>query len=493
MLQTAGAAALSRAAHARDRRPNLLFIIADDHAGYVLGAQGNRQAQTPNLDRLAAEGTRFARHYCNSPVCTPSRQSILTGQLPHAAGVTVLKTPLDDGRPTLAKTLAGRGYSTAVFGKMHFNTPGRPGLHGFATAWTEDIVLQKWSDAAGPAPDFGTVRTKPPWRPMQDPARIWLNAEKLPFPRVYEQMKSTWTAEQACRYLEEHKDDAFALWVSFQEPHSPFDFPVEYRAKFDPAGFAVPAAGPEDAWQIPLIFRDLSPLEKQGIIAAYYTSVNYLDRNVGVVLERLRSLHLDRDTLVVYMADHGYSLGQHGRFEKHCCYDPAMQVPLIMRWPGHIARRVVEDFSESVDVPPTILDMLGAEPFAIQHGQSLRPYLAGGRAATPRSAIFSEYLENEEACIRTARWKFIHSSGKRARTDGYQTDNPTPGRIVRLFDLEKDPGEFHNVAGRYPEVAAECQKQLLARFRSTHPEAAAEPGGLDAAAATEWYLRPRDA
>jgi len=106
---------------------------------------------------------------------------------------------------------------------------------------------------------------------------------------------------------------------------------------------------------------------------------------------------------VVYMADHGYSLGQHGRFEKHCCYDPAMQVPLIMRWPGRIGRRVVEDFTESVDVPPTILDMLGAEPFAIQHGQSLRPYLAGGRPAAPRSAIFSEYLENEEACIRTAR------------------------------------------------------------------------------------------
>jgi arylsulfatase A-like enzyme len=493
LFQAVGAAATSRTAHARDRRPNLLFIIADDHAGYVLGAQGNRQAQTPNLDRLAAEGTRFARHYCNSPVCTPSRQSILTGQLPHAAGVTVLKTPLDDNRPTLAKTLAGRGYSTAVFGKMHFNTPGRPGLHGFATAWTEDVVLQKWADEVGPAPDFGAVRTKPPWRPMQDPARIWLNAEKLPFPRAYEQMKSTWTAAQACRYLEEHKDDAFALWVSFQEPHSPFDFPVEYRAKFDSAGFAVPAVGPEDAWQIPLIFRDLSPPEKQGIIAAYYTSVNYLDRNVGVVLDRLRRLRLDRDTLVVYMADHGYSLGQHGRFEKHCCYDPAMQVPLIMRWPGRIARRVVEDFTESVDVPPTILDMLGAEPFAIQHGQSLRPYLSGGRPTAPRSAIFSEYLENEEACIRTARWKFIHSSGKRARTDGYQTDHPTPGRIVRLFDLEKDPGEFHNVAGRYPEVAAECSKQLLSRFRSTHPEAAAEPGGLDPAAATEWYLRPRDA
>src|ERR1700722_19817408 len=106
MLQTAGAAAISRAAYARDRRPNLLFIIADDHAGYVLGAQGNRLAQTPHLDRLAAEGTRFARHYCNSPVCTPSRQSFFTSQLPHSSRVTVLETPLAEDRATLATQLS---------------------------------------------------------------------------------------------------------------------------------------------------------------------------------------------------------------------------------------------------------------------------------------------------------------------------------------------------------------------------------------------------
>src|SRR5947208_16776303 len=120
----------SRVAYARDRKPNLLFLMADDHAGYVLGAAGNRRARTPNLDRLASEGTRFASHYCNSPVCTPSRQSILTGQLPHAAGVTVLSTPLDTSRPTIAKNLAAGGFSTAVIGKMHFNRPGQPGLHG---------------------------------------------------------------------------------------------------------------------------------------------------------------------------------------------------------------------------------------------------------------------------------------------------------------------------------------------------------------------------
>ena len=122
---------------AKDRKPNFLFLISDDHAGYVLGCDGNSRVRTPNLDRLAAEGVRFASHYCNSPVCTPSRQSFFTGQLPHAAGVTVLATPLSDSKPTLAKQLKGAGYATGLFGKMHFNQPGRPGLHGFDVAMTE--------------------------------------------------------------------------------------------------------------------------------------------------------------------------------------------------------------------------------------------------------------------------------------------------------------------------------------------------------------------
>lgn len=493
LLKAPAIAAASRVARARDRKPNLLFLIADDHAGYVLGASGNRRAQTPNLDRLASEGARFARHYCNSPVCTPSRQSILTGQLPHAAGVTVLTTPLDTGRPTIAKTLLGSGFSTGVIGKMHFNRPGAPGLHGFQTAWTEDVVGKRWLEAVGPAKPVADIRTKPPWRPFRDPARIWLNAEKLPFPRPYQEMRSTWVANEAARYLQEHRDDRFALWVSFQEPHSPFDFPVEWRDHVRPADFPVPRVGPEDAGQIPLIFRDLSPADKQGIVAAYYTSVNYLDRNVGVVLDKLRQLNLENDTLVVYMADHGYSLGQHGRFEKHCTYEPALQVPLLIRMPGRVSRRVVGDFTESVDVSPTLFDLLGVDRFAVHHGQSLRPYLEGRRPERPRTSIFSEYLENEEACVRTERWKYAHCSGKRKRTDGYATGNPTPGRYVRLYDLKADPGEFTDVAAKHPEVVGELSKLLLERFRATHPESAAEPPRLSTAEAIEWYLRPRDA
>ena len=490
----AGAYLRPRVAYARDRKPNLLYILADDHAGYVMGAQGNSRAYTPNMNQLASEGTRFARHYCNSPVCTPSRQSFFTSQLPHSAGVTVLDGVLAEDKPTLAKQLGASGYQPAVFGKMHFNTAGRPGLHGFDLAETEDIVSRDWAAAVGPTPDFGDIRVKPKWRPFQDPASIWLDSDKLPFPRTYEQMESTWVVQQATNYLREHKDDPFALWVSFREPHSPYNFPIEDRNDFNAADFPVPEVGPEDAGQIPLVFRGLTDKQKQGIIAAYYTSVRFLDRNVGAVLDALRRLNLENDTLVIYMADHGYSLGQHGRFEKHVCYDPALQVPLLMRWPGHIrSGAVVQDFTESIDVPPTLLEMLGAEPFSLNHGQSLSGYLKTGRSTNPRQSIFSEYLENEEACIRTDRWKLIHCSGKRFRLDGYMTDDPLPGLTIHLFDLKNDPGEFLNVASQHPEVVQNLSMQMLSIFRATHPQAAEEPAGKSMNDLLDWYLRPRDA
>ncbi|HEV8147879.1 MAG TPA: sulfatase/phosphatase domain-containing protein, partial [Bryobacteraceae bacterium] len=194
----------------------------------------------------------------------------------------------------------------------------------------------------------------------------------------------------------------------------------------------------------------------------------------------------------VYMADHGYCLGQHGRFEKHCGYDPALRVPLLMRWPGRIRRGVVRDLTEHVDVPATIADLLGIEAPEGRHGRSLRPYLEDG-ATAPRDHIFSEYLENEEAYIRTQQWKFIYCSGRRARGDGYITDNPTPGRYVRLYDLKNDPGEFTNVASANGEVVTRMRTLMLDRFRATHPESSGEPRGLSAEESLDWYLRPRDA
>ncbi len=474
------------------RKPNFVFLIADDHAGYVLGADGNRQAETPNLDRLAREGTRFSAHYCNSPVCTPSRQSFFTGQMPHMAGVTRLPTPLSPDKPTIAKQFKKAGYTTGVIGKMHFNRPAAAGLHGFDYMVTERELAQQWNEAVKPRAIPSEIRTKPQWRPFRDHARIWLNAEKLPYARFDEEMKASFQVRLAGQFLETNKDNPFALWVSFHEPHSPFDFPVEERARISPAAFVPPKIGPEDGWQIPLIFRDLTEEEKQGIIAAYYTSARFLDSNIGQVLDKLRRLNLDENTLIVYTADHGYDLGHHGRFEKHCGYDPAIRVPLIMRYPKRIRQGAVRDLTEHIDLAPTILDMLQLDPVALQHGQSLRPYLEG-RRASPRDHIFSEYLENEEVFLRTRKWKYIFCSGKRKRGDGYETANPAPGRYIRLYDLEKDPGEFHDVAARNPKIVEQMENLVLKRFRDTHPDAAREPGSAARQDSIEFYVRPRDA
>jgi choline-sulfatase len=493
-LLAAGGSGLgaSRAyAQASRKRPNFLFLIADDHAGYVLGADGNPQAQTPNLDRLASDGTRFAGHYCNSPVCTPSRQSFFTGQMPSMAGVTRLPTPLSDAKPTIAKQLKRAGYRTGVIGKMHFNRAAAPGLHGFDYMMTERELAQEWNHVVRPRPIPPDIRTKPQWRPFRDPARIWLNAEKLPFPRYEEEMKAAYQVKLAEQFLEQNRDQPFALWVSFHEPHSPFDFPVEHRNRIDAKGFRPPRVGPEDGWQIPKIFRELSEEDKQGIIAAYYTSTAYLDQNLGRVLDKLKQLKLDENTLVIYTADHGYDLGHHGRFEKHCGYDPALRVPLIMRYPGKIRKGIVKDMTEHIDLAPTVMDLLGADPMPVQHGRSLRPYLEN-RRIEGRDHIFSQYLENEEVFIRTRKWKYIFCAGKRARGDSYDIDNPTPGRYMRLYDLESDPGEFTDVAAKHPKVVEQMQGLILDRFRKTHPEAGKEPGNLGREESIEWYLPPRD-
>ncbi len=480
-------------ARASSRQPNLLFLIADDHAGYAMGCAGNQHAITPNLDNLAAEGVRFSRAYCNSPVCTPSRQSLLTGQMPSSAGVTRLPTPLSLDKPTLSAQLKKAGFHTGVIGKMHFHRDPQPGIFGFDTMLTEDALDRQWRKdvPSSPIPE-GIPTRKMPWLPLKDPARLWLNADCAPYPRRDEEMQATYATRLAGQFLEEHANRPFALWLSLTEPHSPFDFPLEDRGKFDPKRFTPPKAGPEDAWQIPLCFQDLTDADKQGISAAYYTSVHFLDRNVGRILGKLRELGLDENTLVVYLGDNGYCLGEHGRIEKHCGYEPAINVPLLMRMPGRVRPREVRDLTEMVDIAPTILDVLGAAPLPVQHGQSLRPYLEGRRPSAPRQHIVSEYPENEEVYVRTERWKLIHGSGKRARRDGLQTANPTPGRYSLLFDLKADPQEHRNVAAKHPKVVQDLQQKALRRFRSWHPDRANEPAGLALADALEFYLPPRD-
>ncbi|MEK7793206.1 MAG: sulfatase-like hydrolase/transferase, partial [Candidatus Hydrogenedentota bacterium] len=247
-----------------DDRPNVLILCGDDHAPYVMGAYGNTRVRTPNLDRLASQGMQFDRAYCNSPVCTASRQSLLTGRYPSTIGVTQLATPLPESETTLAEMLASAGYRTAALGKMHFNSELR---HGFELRLDlEDHA--KWLGKTGAQSIEANTPALGRWRPFRDPASMWLNSTCLPYPAHDADMPGAWFARKAAEFIQD-ADGPFFLMVSFYEPHSPFHFPVEYARRHDPSEFSAPPVHAADTWQVPAIFKGLTDEEKRGIIAAY--------------------------------------------------------------------------------------------------------------------------------------------------------------------------------------------------------------------------------
>lgn len=482
---------------AAQRRPNILLIVSDDHRTATYGAHGATDVRTPNLDKLAHSGVRFDRAYCNSPMCTSSRQSFLTGRYPRAAGVTMLRTALDEAQVTLADRLRKAGYRTGAFGKMHFNSQL---LHGFEVHQSPRAYNEHLRKRPAPRPLPEDIDILPPWRPFRDHARVWLNGATLPIGQYDSDTRASWYTNEAVAFMREHRDVPFFVQVGYHQPHSPFHFPVEYAGRVDPAGLKVPPIGPEDVPQIPRIFADLTYTEKQGIKASYHTAVEYLDQKVGELLASLEDLGLADNTLVIYLGDHGYHLGEHGRFEKHCFFEDAVAAPLVMRYPGQIRpEQSTEAFVEFVDLAPTILDYTGLSPTDTTPGQelqgkTLRP-LIEGRVKTIRDAVFSEYQPTGEAMIRTDRYKLIYRT-RHEPSDwlGYEPLMPPDGRVVILYDVQKDPREFRNLAGdpAYADVVAELIGRLEAWYRRIPPQGETPPDDLKGMDFLDWAIPPRD-
>jgi choline-sulfatase len=338
------------------------------------------------------------------------------------------------------------------------------------------------------------VEVLPPWRPFRDPARTWLNSGVLPYGAVQADMAGTFFADQAIRYLQAKRDRPFFLMVSFYEPHSPFLFPIDYNGRRDPRLFTVPPVQPQDEWHIPAIFRDLTTAQKQGITAAYYTSVEFVDKNIGLLLDALQATGHERDTLVVLTGDHGYMLGQHGRFEKHCSYEPAVRAPLIFRLPsGDRGGRHSDALVEFIDIVPTILERCGiATPNTVQ-GRSLAAII--NRDVTRhREHVVVEYSENEEAMIRDDRYKLVHITGRRQREDGYATVEPLNHRVIELFDEQSDPDELSNLADN-PEHAGRVEAflhQLADHLRRTARRPELLPKTEDMLTFIDGCLAPHD-
>ena len=475
-------------------RLNVLWICADDLAPYACGAWGGKIARTPNIDRLAARGMRFDRAFCNAPVCTASRQSFLTGRYPRTIGVTQLSTSLPESEITLGELLRDAGYHTAAIGKMHFNSQLKHGFDLRLDAPDHTQMLKERGAATVPA----EIAVQPPWRPFRDPARIWLNSDRLPVGSLDADMSGTWYAGKAAEFLKEHggsKNQAqpFFLRVSFTEPHSPFHFPVEFRDRHRTDEFAVPPVGADDDSQIPAIFRDLTDREKQGIAAAYHTSVEFLDRNVGRVLDALEQAGRLDDTLIVFTGDHGYLLGHHGRFEKHCCFEEAIRAPLIIALPRRTVPATTPALVEFIDIAPTILDYCRVAAPATMQGRTLRP-LISGETLLHRERVFIEYSENEEGAVRDERWKFTYGTGKRERQDGYTTGLPLPGRTIRLYDLESDPAELNNLASRIDQAerVATFTNLLVEHLRRTARRPELIPQSEDVHTVIDYCLQPHD-
>ncbi|GAB2777665.1 choline-sulfatase [Rhabdobacter roseus] len=456
---------------------HIVFIIGDDHSTDVLGCYGNPRIRTPHLDEMARRGVRFTHAFANSPVCTPSRQSFLTGKLPHATGVTLLQTPFPEEQTTLADHLKPLGFTSAVIGKNHFNNKLN---HGFDHRIEgREYLAHRQAHPPRKIPD--ELRTKGTWRPFKDPARIWLNADALPAPYYDADAEGTFYANQAVEFIQKHRDGRFCLWLGFKEPHSPFDFPIEYTGQYKPEDMVLPQGSPEDDRWIPLVFKDLTDDEKRGIIAAYYTSVTYLDKNVGLVLNALREQQLEQDTIVVYIGDHGYLLNDHKRFEKHTMWEPAVKAPLLIQTGGRLgANRTSDALVEFIDLVPTLTEAVGVKSIEGVQGKSLVPLLKqaekrAGEKHQPgkehREYVFSEFLVDNKVMLRSRDWKYVFTSGKSDLGQGYETGHGAPGITHWLYDLKNDPHETRNLApsGRHDRLIQTMQRELIARFRATHP------------------------
>ncbi len=450
-----------------DDLQNVLIIIGDDHSANVLGAYGNEVIRTPNLDRMAARGVRFNRAYANAPLCSASRQSLITGRYPHATGVTLLRTSFPEEQVTIADHLKNEGYVTGIIGKNHFNNKKN---HGFdIKIERRDYFAYREENPGREVPD--SVAVRPQWKPFRDPARIWLNADALPGNSYDADDIGTWYSRQANQFLTDNRDTSFCLVVGFHEPHSPFNFPIEYARKYDPANMPLPEGSLEDDQWVPQIFRDLTEEERRGIVSAYYASAEYLDKNIGLILNRLDSLGLAENTMVVYLGDHGYLLNDHKRFEKHMMWEPAVQAPLLMQAVGHLPEgKALEPMAEFVDVVPTLLEAIKAPPLASVQGKSLLP-LIQQKADTHKSYVFSEFLADNKAMVRSDHWKYIFTTGKRDLAQGYATGYPAPGITHRLYDVINDPDETENLYAdpSLADTVQHLQSELISWFRQTHP------------------------
>lgn len=450
------------------QRPNLLFIMADDHATHALSAYDATLTKTPNLDRLAHEGMRFDNCFCTNALCTPSRATILTGTYNHVNGVTTLETHFDARQPTFPGLIRDAGYRTAMIGKWHL---GHGGIH-------DPRGFDRWAILPGQG-DY------------HDPILIEEGIRQRHAGYVTEiltDLSIEWMERQR------HRDGPFALLLHHKAPHRPWDPPTNDRpanpggdrprpATFDDdhAGHA-PAAREARMGMMDLDQRDLkapvpSGLDEQAELAwrwgrfidDYLACVGAIDVEVGRILDWLDDTGLADDTVVVYTSDQGFFLGDHGWFDKRFMFEESLRMPLLVRHPRRIAPGSVSDeIVLNVDFAPTFLDLAHVPvPFWMQ-GHSLIPVLEGESPSDWRTEMYYRYWmhldpdHNVQAHygIRTHDHKLVYYPGTPIDLPGARPESREPA--WELFDLVEDPWELTSVhdAPAYQDVRRDLTDRL---------------------------------
>ena len=457
------------------RPSNLLIILSDQHNPRAMGCAGHAIVKTPNLDRLAARGTRFSSAYTNCPICVPARASFATGRYVHRIRFWDNAIAYDGSVPSWGHRLMAQGHRVTSIGKLHY-TGSEPKRNGFDEEIIPMHIADGLGDLSGLIRDEMLVRT----------GDRKLAHESGPGESSYQEYDRD-IADAACRWIATeaaHKrDKPFVLYVGFVCPHPPFFAPPEYFAMYPEQDMPMPDRYAQserprhpflDAMRRMRPYDEgfNSPADVRRVVASYYALVSHLDHNVGRVLATLEQHGLAESTRVIYGSDHGENLGARGFWGKSTLFEESAGIPLIMAGPDVPVGREVDTPVSLVDAFPTVIDAVGARPDAADAplpGVSLLAIAAG---ATPSRSVLSEYHASASISgsfmLRHGKYKYIHYNGFRPM----------------LFDLGADPCEHEDLAGdpAHSAALAECAAALYAVL---DPEAIERIARADQAAMIE--------
>ena len=438
--------------------PNILCIMADQLAAPALPFYGHPIVKTPHLSALAKDGVIFENAYCNSPLCAPSRFSMLTGKLPSQIGAYDNAAHFSADVPTFAHYLRDLGYHTCLAGKMHFVGPDQ--LHGFEERLTTDIYPSDF----GWTPDWENFEHRPTWyHDMLSVVQAGLceTSNQLDFDE-----EVAFHSQRKLHDLSRCRNkQPFFMTVSFTHPHDPFAITRNFRNRYHHKDIDMPAVP-----QIP--FDQLDPHSRRlyhvcaiGEYAqteerirnarhAYYGTISYVDDKVGLLLQVLDSTGLRENTIILFISDHGEMLGERGLWYKMSFFEWSVRVPIVFYAPGRFAPRRVGQLVSLVDLLPTITEIaLNGKSMAYKEtldGHSLLPLLLG-KVEENFAPVYGEMLGEGAVApllmIRRGRYKYIYSE-------------PDP---EQLFDLKKDPSELDNLAGRseFQKLRQDFHAELL--------------------------------